>query len=369
VADVILTGGGTGGHVYPALAVAAAIRQQAPDTSLLFVGTPDRLEARVVPEAGFPFFSIPAQGLSSRPWQAARAVYQLLGAFFRARALLRQERPRVILGTGGYVSAPVLLAARSLGIPYFLHEQNVVPGKVNRALAKGARCVFTSLPGSERYLPAGKVELLGNPVRQPAKTEIPSEVKQSLGFPSDAPLLVITGGSQGARRLNEAVLGSLSGILEETNWSVCLVCGPSQFDALKATVAPWEGLRFQLHAYIDQLPRVLSACDLVVGRAGATTLAELTAFGRPMVLVPYPYAGGHQRLNAAAVVSAGAAVCISDDACDTVRFAEVILPLMLDEARLNQMAAASRACGHPDAGERLASQLLSFAGLTNEAGQ
>lgn len=358
MAQIILTGGGTGGHVYPALAVAESIRRRVPDVSILFVGTPDRLEAEVVPQAGFRFAAIPARGLSRNPRLAALAIRELVRAFWRALRLLQAERPQVVLGTGGYVSAPVLLAARALGIPYLLHEQNVVPGKVNRALAYGAEHVYTSLPGSEHHLPGGKITLVGNPIRRPAQVSTPTEAKQRLGFPEEAPLLLVTGGSQGARRINEAVVGLLPRLLETTSWSVCLVCGPSQHSAIKALVAPYEGPRFQLHGYLEQMPTAVLACDLTIGRAGATTLAELTAWGKPMVLVPYPYAGGHQKLNAEVVTSAGGALTLPDERCTSEALAELLFPVLLNHAQLQTMAAGSRALGRPQAADTLADALL-----------
>ncbi|MEB3284187.1 MAG: undecaprenyldiphospho-muramoylpentapeptide beta-N-acetylglucosaminyltransferase [Candidatus Sericytochromatia bacterium] len=358
MSDIILTGGGTGGHVYPALAVAHSINVQSPGASILFVGTPDRLEARVVPEAGFRFFPISSRGFTGGPREVLRTLVSLFSAYRKARELLLRERPYVVLGTGGYVSAPVLLAARGLGIPFFLHEQNVVPGKVNRVLGHWARRVYTSLPGSEKYLPKGKVTLIGNPVRKSASCDSPRTAKGKLGFPLDAPLLLVTGGSQGARRINEAVAGLLGELLEKTNWSVCLICGPAQFESTHRLVHQYLGERLQLHAYFDQMPTALFACDLAIARAGATTLAELTTFGKPMVLVPYPYAGGHQKFNAAAVTAAGAGICLTDEDCSVENLAKVLVPLLSDSEKLIKMAANSMAFGRPNAAEELAREVL-----------
>lgn len=355
MADMIFTGGGTGGHLYPALAVADAVQAAAPGTRVLFVGTPDRIEARVVPQAGYPFEAIAARGLSKHPLQAAKALAMLAAAVWKARALLRRERPRVVLGTGGYVSAPVLLAARLAGIPVVLQEQNVVPGKVNRWIARWARKVATSFPGSEKYFPPRPLELLGNPIRTEAFERTPAAARAALGLPPDCRLLLVTGGSQGARKINEAVVGLLPQILAHPDWHVLHVAGPENPQA-------YQDPRYHFMGYCEQMPDAILAADLVISRAGATTLAELTAVGRPMVLVPYPYAGGHQRLNAEAIVAAGAGLEIPDAELTPARLGEAILPLMASPERLRDMAKASRGLGRPEAATALARILLELAG-------
>ena len=361
MADMIMTGGGTGGHLYPALAVAEAVRALRPATDVLFVGTPDRLEARVVPAAGWRFAAIPAEGLSPRPLQATRALGKLGAAVARAGALMRRERPRVVLGTGGYVSAPALLAARLAGVPVVLQEQNVVPGKVNRWIARWADAVAVSFPGGDAYYPPRELLLLGNPIRREALGIDRAAARAALELPAEGPVLLVTGGSQGARRINEAIAALAPRILAETPWAILHVAGPATHDETAARLADVLGPRYRLHAYLERMPEAIVASDLVINRAGATTLAELTAAGKPMVLVPYPGAGGHQRLNAEAAVAAGAALELADAACTPEGLGAVLLPLLADPARLAAMAAASRGLGRPDAAERLARLLLARA--------
>ncbi len=361
MADMIFTGGGTGGHLYPALAVAEAVRVLRPATEVLFVGTPDRIEARVVPAAGWRFAAIPAEGLSRRPLQAARALGRLGAAVARALALIRRERPRVVLGTGGYVSAPALLAARWAGVPVVLQEQNVVPGKVNRWIARWADTVAVSFPGGEAYFPPRELLLVGNPIRREVLALDRAAARMALDLPAEGPVLLVTGGSQGAKRINEAVATLAPRILAETPWTVVHVTGPTTHDAIGASLAGLVGPRWRLYAYLEQMPEAIAASDLVINRAGATTLAELTAAGKPMILVPYPGAGGHQRLNAEAAVAAGAALELADAACTPAGLGELLMPLLADPARLAAMAAASRAQGRPDAAERLARLLLARA--------
>ena len=359
--DVILTGGGTGGHLYPAMAVAEALRDLRPQTRVLFVGTPDRIEARVVPAAGWPFAAIPAEGLSRSPWQAARAMLRLGAAVARAAALIRRTRPRVVLGTGGYVSAPTLLAARWAGIPVVLQEQNVVPGKVNRWIARWADAVAVSFPGGEAYFPPRELLLLGNPIRRGALAVERAAARAALDLPAGGPVLLVTGGSQGARRINEAIAALAPRILAETDWTVLQVTGPTTHDAVAARLADVVGPRWRLHAYLERMPEAIVASDLVINRAGATTLAELTAAGKPMILVPYPGAGGHQRLNAEAAVAAGAALELADAACTADGLGDLLLPLLAEPGRLAAMAEASLRQGRPEAAERLARLLLARA--------
>lgn len=362
MADLIFTGGGTGGHLYPALAVADAARAARPGVDILFVGTPDRLEAEVVPAQGYRFAAIPAMGLSREPLQAAKALWMLAGAVVKARALLRREKPRAVLGTGGYVSAPVLLAARLEGVPVVLQEQNVVPGKVNQWIAKFAHTVATSFAASDRYFKENSCLLIGNPIRLSAFQQAPAEARAALGYGPGDRVLLVTGGSQGAQRINAALVGLLPRLFAETDWHVLHVAGPSKLEEVAALAAAYaDEPRYRLCGYMARMPEAILASNLVLSRAGATTLAELTAIGKPMVLVPYPYAGAHQRLNAQAIVEAGGGVEIEDADLTTERLAQTILPLMADSARLADMAEASRAQGRPQAAAELAAVLLGLA--------
>jgi UDP-N-acetylglucosamine--N-acetylmuramyl-(pentapeptide) pyrophosphoryl-undecaprenol N-acetylglucosamine transferase len=347
--------------VYPALAVAEALSRLRPGIDILFVGTPDRMEARVVPAAGWRFEGLEASGLSRRPLEAIRALGALGRGLRQARGLLRREHPRVVLGTGGYASAATMLAARLEGIPTFLHEQNVVPGKVNRWLGRWASGVMVSLPGGDRWWSGTTTRLTGNPIRQAAFDVDRAAARSALGVPSDAPLLLVTGGSQGARRINEAVLALAPKILSETSWHVLHVTGPAGYEEALSRLPVEAAGRWQLVPYLDDMPAAVVACDLALGRAGATTLAELTAVGRAMVLVPYPFAGGHQRLNAQSAEEAAAAVVLADEACDATGLARVLTPLLRDMEAVARMADASRRLGRPDAADEVAQVLLAAA--------
>jgi UDP-N-acetylglucosamine--N-acetylmuramyl-(pentapeptide) pyrophosphoryl-undecaprenol N-acetylglucosamine transferase len=358
MADVLMTGGGTGGHLFPALAVASALQRLRPGCNVAFVGTPDRLEAQVVPEAGFPFFAIPARGFSRQPLQTLAALGVLGVAIVRAWRLLRQEAPRAVFGTGGYVSAPLMLAACAQGIPCLLHEQNVYPGKVNRALARFVTRFAISFASSRTHLRTTDTWVSGNPVRTEAFEREPAAMRDAFGFAPNARVLLVTGGSQGAATINRALLTLLPRIVEQTDWVVHHVCGLRQFDAIQRQTSGIDASRYRLDGFLSDMPAAIVAADLVVSRAGATTLAELTVAGKPMVLVPYPLAGGHQALNAQEMRQADAACVVPDAELETGALETHLWPLLVDADRRASMAEASRRLARPDAAEALATQLL-----------
>lgn len=352
----VLTGGGTGGHIYPALAVSDALAALTPGVRFTYFGSPDRLEAQLVPAAGLPFVPLETEGLSAHPLRAARALAKFGLAYLEARKRLKADRPAAVLGTGGYVSAPVVAAAAGLGIPVVLQEQNAVPGKVNRALARFASAVAVAFPEAEAAFGGARTVLTGNPLRAADFGADPATVKAGLGLDPERPLLVVTGGSQGARRLNESVLAAWPALAGE-GWQVLHVAGAANLAALAAPA----GAAYRLEGYYEALPRAIAAADLVLCRAGAMTIAELTAAGAPSVLVPYPHAGAHQAENARSLVAQGAAVLLPDGELSAERVAEALRPLMRDAAARRAMADAARALGRPEAARAVAELLRAAA--------
>jgi UDP-N-acetylglucosamine--N-acetylmuramyl-(pentapeptide) pyrophosphoryl-undecaprenol N-acetylglucosamine transferase len=253
------------------------------------------------------------------------------------------------------------MAARFGHVPVLLQEQNVVPGKVNRWIARWADKVVISFAGGDHHYPKRELLLLGNPIRREALAIDQAEARRALDLPVDGKMLLVTGGSQGAQRINEATAAIAPQLLAEPGWTIVHVTGPANYEAIQALVGDSIGPRYRIVPYMERMPAAIVAADVVVNRAGATTLAELTAAGKPMVLVPYPFAGGHQRLNALAAVEAGAAIELPDADCGPLRLSQLILPLMRDDTRLRAMAAASLAQGRPDAAERIARLALSLA--------
>ncbi len=354
----VITGGGTGGHVYPALALAGELvaRGHAPDT-IRFVGARRGLEARVVPEAGYEIDLLPGRGFQRRFTPAnVRAAWDTLVAFVRARRVVRRTRPEVVLGVGGYASLPCLVAARLRRVPAVVHEQNAAPGLANRvAVRMGARPAV-SLPGT----PLRGAVLTGNPVR--------AEVAAARRAPEPGrPLVAAFGGSLGAGRINDAALDLYERWRDQSDVAVHHVTGSRNYEACAARLGairkPGDALRYELVGYEDHMEQLYARTTIAVCRAGAVTVAELAAAGVPAVLVPLPGApGDHQTRNAAAFVDAGAAVVVPDDQCDGARLDSELRTLLADPARLDTMAAAASGLARRDAAARLADLVEEVAG-------
>ncbi len=355
---VVLTGGGTGGHVYPALAIAAELRGA---LAVGYLGTARGLEARVVPDGGIPFFAVPATGvLGKSPAAMARGVAAAFSGLARASALLRQLRPDVVVGTGGYVTGPVGLAAALLGIPLFVLEENARPGITNRMLARFARHVAVPWAEAAAGFPPSvrtKVVVTGNPVRREVVTADRQGARAAFDLDPEAPVLLVVGGSLGAEAINEAVLAL---VRRAGAWpggaQLLWATGPAYHEGIVRRLgeAPaWA----RILPYLHDMPQAYAAADVVVARAGAMTVAEITARGVPAVLVPSPnVTGDHQTANARVLAERGAAVLVPEsrlaDLGDRVR------TLLEDAGRREAMAAASRALGRPDAAATLAALVV-----------
>jgi len=352
--------------VYPALTVADRFAD-APD-EVLFVGTPNGLEARLVPEAGVAFRGLAAAGFDrARPWTLVTSTLRIAASTVRAWAWLGKTRPDVVIGFGGYVSIPVGLAAVVRGVPLVLHEQNSVPGLANEVLSRWARAVGVTYEESAAALAhPERVVLTGNPVRPAVLAASRERGRAALDLPDDATVLLVFGGSRGARHLNSAILGLRSRLLAIPGLQVVHVTGVAEVDAVRAalqTAGGDGGGRWKVIDYLDDMGSALMACDLVVARAGATSIAEITALGLPAVLVPYPYAtDDHQTKNATAMVTHGAAQLVADSELDGERFGDIVAGLLSDAQRRASMAAASRALGRPDAADRVAELARQAAG-------
>ncbi|HEY3318825.1 MAG TPA: undecaprenyldiphospho-muramoylpentapeptide beta-N-acetylglucosaminyltransferase [Coriobacteriia bacterium] len=354
----MLSGGGTAGHIYPALTVAELL--SAGGHEVAFVGTPDGLEARLVPEAGVAFFALPARGFDrSRPLSLLAAAWVIAASTLRAWLLLGREHPDVVLGFGGYVSLPVGFAAVARRIPLVLHEQNSVPGLANKALSRWARRVGITYEGSKPWLAhPERAVLTGNPVRAEVLAAERETARAALGLPQDAIVLLVFGGSRGARHLNQATIDLYSRLSETPRLHVIHAAGSLDLanardrldGALEASAGKVD--EWRLVEYLPDMPSAIASADLVVARAGATSIAEITAIGRAAVLVPYPYAtDDHQTLNARAVEEASACMMVTDASLDSALFADAIMRLLSDRPERERMAAASAALGRRDAAQ------------------
>ena len=354
---LLIAGGGTSGHINPAIAIADAFCARHPDADIRFCGTARGLESRLVPAAGYPIQPIRASGFPNRPsLKALRAIRDFLAGRRACRALIRKYRPFAVVGTGGYVCGPLIAAARGAGVPVLLHEQNAWPGRANRTLSRGARTVCTGYPDTEKYFPkADRVIWTGNPVRASFFSMDRAEARKQLGWSEDRPVVLATGGSQGAVSINRAVLDMMEEGLPESV-HVVLAAGPRNEEEVRNEAGPYANL--DVYGYLEDMDRYMAAADLLVCRAGALTCAEAAALGKPAVLIPYPYAAGdHQTVNAKALEQAGAAVHVPDNRLSEGRLREEVRSLLNDRARLDAMGRAARSLARPEAAEAVAFEL------------
>ena len=354
--SVLLAGGGTAGHVSPLLALADCLRRRDPGVVVTALGTAAGLEARLVPERGYPLIEVPKVPFPRRPsGDLLRLPANLRRAVRAAEDAIDSTGADVVVGFGGYVATPAYLAARRRGIPIVVHEQNARPGLANRLGARFAAGVGVTFPGTR--LPRATVT--GMPLRREIATLDRSarraEARARFGL-TDAPTVLVTGGSLGAQRLNEAFAGAAA-VLSAGGVQVLHVAGTG-----KGFVAgPVAGEPYVVLEYCDRMDLAYAAVDVVVARSGANTVCELTAVGLPAVYVPLPIGNGEQRLNAAAVVAAGGGLLVDDDAVTSQWVGDVIRPLVLDEARLATMAAAACSVGERGGDELLADLVVAAA--------
>lgn len=324
-----------------------------------FVGTPNGLESRLVPEAGVAFRSLQAAGFNrSRPWTLLTSTVLILVSAVRAWRWMGERRPDVVVGFGGYVSIPVGLAAVARGVPLVLLEQNSVPGLANRILSRWARSVGVTYEESAPLLRhPERVVLVGNPVRAAVLASTRAAGRHALGIDSEARLLLVFGGSRGARHINTALVGIRDRLMALDDLVVVQVTGPAEFesvgDLLNAAGGNADG-RWRIVDYCEDMGGAIAASDVVLARAGATSIAEITALGAPAVLVPYPYATeDHQTRNAATMVLHGAARLVPDAELDGDLLGDELLALLEDASSRATMSAASKALGRPDAARRV----------------
>jgi UDP-N-acetylglucosamine--N-acetylmuramyl-(pentapeptide) pyrophosphoryl-undecaprenol N-acetylglucosamine transferase len=352
---VVLAGGGTAGHVEPALALADALRRHDPTVEITALGTERGLETRLVPERGYDLELIPAVPLPRRPTIAFGALpTRLAGAVRAAAAVLDRTGADVVVGFGGYVSLPAYLAARRRHVPIVVHEANARPGLANRIGARLTSFVATAMPNSR--LP--HAEYVGIPLRTAVSSLDRAagrvEARRELGLMSDAPTLLVFGGSQGARHINQ-VAASAAPQLTAAGIQVLHATGLALLDEVNAALGESPmGAPYVVVPYLNSMELGYAAADLAVCRAGAMTCAELAAVGLPAVYVPLPHGNGEQRLNAQPVVAAGGGVILEDADLTTERLVDLVIPLLSDPARLTEMSVAASGFGRRDADELLA---------------
>lgn len=336
------------------------------DTDVLYIGSRTGLEASLISDADYPFVGLDVAGLPRKvSLSSLAALAKMSRAVFKARSILKGFKPDVVVGTGAYVSLPVVLAAWTRRIPTVIHEQNSVPGLANRILGRVATAIAVTYPATKEFFPKNSlVELTGNPVREDILAADRSKAREGYGIgPTDRTILVF-GGSRGARKLNDALIGALERLLD-AGLTVLHSAGESDYPRVRKAIGEGGGERYRLFPYLDMAP-AYAAADLVVCRAGATTVAEVTARGLPSVLVPYPYAtGDHQARNAQALAEAGAARLIADGALDRRTLADAVLEIIGDPTVLKRMAEAALGLGKPEAADKLAKLVLDVSGSSD----
>ena len=342
------------------MAVAHALQRADPGGEVLLVGRRGGMEEGIAAAAGLRMETVAISGLDvSRPLTVLRAALRLPAAVLRARRIIRDFGADVVVGAAGYVCVPVVLAARTLGLPTVLLEQNAVPGRSVRRLGPRARAVAASFAQTAERLPGARVVHTGNPVRPEIAALSPAPLPDTPGH------LLVMGGSQGARRINDAVAGAIRRLLEDhPGLTVSHACGVRDADwavPVRAGLPEVLRERYTVVPFFDDVGERIAAADMVLMRAGGSSLAEVSVLGRPMILVPYPHAGGHQAENAAPYVRAGAARLVPDEELSALRLREEVGGLLADPGRWRAMAAASAGMGRPDAAERVVELLREVA--------
>ncbi|MGN7761224.1 undecaprenyldiphospho-muramoylpentapeptide beta-N-acetylglucosaminyltransferase [Paenibacillus sp. 22594] len=366
---IVLSGGGTGGHIYPAVAVARQLEAEEEGSAFLYIGGKRGLESKLVPQENLPFKSIDITGFRRKlSMDNVKTVMRFLKGVKASKAMLREFKPDVVIGTGGYVCGPVVYAASKLGIPTLIHEQNAIPGLTNRFLSRYADTVAVSFEGTESAFPGGKnVIYTGNPRATTVTTANPQRGFASLGIPEGSTVVLMVGGSGGARAINQAMIEMAPFVGKGNGVHYVYVTGESYFEETrKALREKLGGVPNWLHLlpYIHNMPEVLACTSLIVNRAGASFLAEITALGIPSVLIPSPnVTNNHQEANARQLEREGAAVVLLEKDLNGQSLMEAVQKIISAESVRKQMSEASRRLGKRDSAALVVSELRRLAAM------
>lgn len=353
---LVIAGGGTGGHLFPGIAIAEEFLALNPANEVLFVGTSHGIEARLLPKLGYPLALISASGVkglgtAKKVLSAARMLY----GYSQSRKILKEFKPDLVLGVGGYASAPLVMAARGMGIKSFIHEQNAFPGLANKLLGRFVERVFISMKGAEGFFPKNSTLMTGNPIRKEILWGFQERPQRAIETFS----LLVFGGSAGAHRINTAVIEALP-FLEGVKDKLRITHQTGEKDQVLVRDAyRAAGFQAQVSSFIDNMSAAYGAADLVVCRAGATTIAEITACGKACVFIPFPYAtDDHQRKNAESLVNEGAGFLIVEDDLSGEVLAKQVLELMEDPKRLAAVERNARSLAQLDAAQVIVSAMM-----------
>jgi UDP-N-acetylglucosamine--N-acetylmuramyl-(pentapeptide) pyrophosphoryl-undecaprenol N-acetylglucosamine transferase len=343
---VIISGGGTGGHIYPGISLAYEIKDRDIKNDILFIGTERGMESKLIPREGFKIIKIKSRGIQRKIcFENLTAIVIFLVSLFQSYKIIKKYKPDIVIGTGGYVSGSVVLMAAILGIPTLVHEQNVIPGITNKFLSRITRATFLSFNQSKEYF-SNKANLIftGNPIRfKNIKPGTDREYKK-FNLDSSKKTILVLGGSKGAAAINRAVLGGIGLIKEviKNNWQILLISGQGDYNSMMEMVGEDHKI-FSVKPYLYDIENAYSLADLVICRAGATTLAEIGVYGLPAILIPYPHAThDHQGINAKIFEKEGAAILILEKDLSAEKLSQVLLDLLKNKNKLEMMAKKSR---------------------------
>ena len=369
---IIISGGGTGGHIFPAISIANALKALCPGADILFVGAEGRMEMQRVPDAGYPIIGLPVAGFDRQHlWKNFAVLVKLLRSQWRARRIVKDFRPQVAVGVGGYASGPMLKVCAMAGIPTLIQEQNSYAGVTNKLLAKQAARICVAYDGMERFFPAGKIILTGNPVRQNLldSTVTREQAADHFGLDPQKKTVLILGGSLGARTLNRTMEAALRDIKGHPEVQFIWQTGRIYIDEVKAAITSFTGdtmrnVRVEslpnlyVNDFIREMPMAYGLADLVVSRAGAGSISEFCLLGKPVILVPSPnVAEDHQTKNALALVQKDAALYVKD-ADAPAQLVSLALQTVADDAKLQSLSEHIARLAMPDAAERIAKEVL-----------
>ena len=367
----LISGGGTGGHIFPAVSIANALREADPKCEILFVGATGRMEMERVPQAGYKIIGLPVKGFDrSRPWKNIRVVIDLVRSMLQARKIVREFRPDVGVGVGGYASGAAMKVAAKMGVPILLQEQNGFAGVTNKLLKDDAKKICVAYEGMERFFPKDKIILTGNPVRQNLQSGSREEgvkyFNEQFGaeFTLDRPTLLIIGGSLGARTINQSIIAHLHELLEQ-DIQVIWQTGKNYFEgcqkALREVQSENNKCQIVCTDFVSQMPLAYAMANLVISRAGASSISELCLLGKPSILVPSPnVAEDHQTHNAMALVNKQAAVLVKDKDAQT-QLISTALDLLKDTEQLKQLKQNILKLALPDSAKLIAEEVMRLA--------
>ena len=363
---VIMACGGTGGHIYPALAIADTIKMKNPEAQILFIGTEKGMENDIVPSHGYQIRRIPASGIQRKKiWRNVKTLKNTISSYDLAKKMIEQYKPDLIIGTGGYVCGPVVYAGKKKGVPCVIHEQNAYPGLTNKMLSKYADKVFISFEESKKYFKKSKnVILSGNPLRRGFVMSDRSVARERLGLKEHEMMILCFGGSLGSPRINNLMIKLIDVFDGVDGIAVYFVTGRNHYHAINSELKKNHGQlknNIKIFEYIENMPEYMGAADLIISRSGALTVAELTACGKAAILVPSPYVtGNHQFYNAKVMADRGAAILIEEKDLQDETVISVITKISRNREILKNMGKSSRSLARTDAAETIYEEIKGY---------